>query len=145
MITVQFATKAKNLPSAKQLTSWAEFTLKKTRQNNKTLLIRIVNKKEIHALNKTYRHKDKPTNVLAFPYETESKTNFLGDIIICAPIIKAEAIAQNKSLSAHWAHMILHGSLHLLGYDHLKKADARRMEALEIQILKKLGYNNPYE
>jgi len=115
------------------------------------LTIRFVDKKEIQSLNKQYRKQDKPTNVLSFPFELPSEVNdslshpILGDIIICHSVVENEAKAQNKELSAHYAHMIIHGTLHLLGYDHIKQQDADVMEPLEIAALATLGFNNPYE
>lgn len=145
LIELQIASKNKNLPSLKQLQKWVALTLKKTRRKNKTLLIRIVAKKESQKLNSTFRHKNKPTNVLSFPFADATKTNFLGDLVICAPIVALEAKEQQKPLQAHWAHMVIHGVLHLLGYDHIKRAEAERMEGLEIRLLAELGYDNPYE
>ena len=115
------------------------------------LTIRIVDKGEIQALNKTYRHKDKPTNVLSFPYESfefevpeEVQLPLLGDLIICHDIVVEEAQQQTKSIEEHWAHMVVHGVLHLKGYDHLEDSDAELMEALEVRILKQLQFSNPY-
>lgn len=110
------------------------------------LTIRIVDKNEIQLLNKTYRHKDKPTNVLSFPFEAppEIQLALLGDVIICHDIVVAEAQQQQKTSQAHWAHMVIHGVLHLKGYDHIRDSDAEIMEALEVQILKKLNIPNPY-
>ena len=115
------------------------------------LTIRIVDKGEIQALNKTYRHKDKPTNVLSFPYEgfefevpEEVQLPLLGDLIICHDIVVEEAQQQTKSIEEHWAHMVVHGVLHLKGYDHLEDSDAELMEALEVRILKQLQFSNPY-
>ncbi len=115
------------------------------------LTIRIVDKGEIQALNKTYRHKDKPTNVLSFPYEgfefevpEEVQLPLLGDLIICHDIVVEEAQQQTKSIEGHWAHMVVHGVLHLKGYDHLEDSDAELMEALEVRILKQLQFSNPY-
>lgn len=113
------------------------------------ITIRIINVDEMAALNLTYRHKKGPTNILSFPFQlpngVETDPPILGDIVICAEIVNREAKEQNKTKEAHWAHMVVHGILHLLGYDHLFPKDARVMEALEIEILKQLGYKNPYE
>lgn len=110
------------------------------------LTIRIVDKNEIQKLNKTYRHKDKPTNVLSFPFEAppEIQLPLLGDIIICHDIVVAEAQQQQKTTQDHWAHMVIHAVLHLKGYDHIRDADAEIMENLEVQILNKLNIPNPY-
>ncbi len=110
------------------------------------LTIRIVDKDEIQQLNKTYRHKDKPTNVLSFPFEAppEIQLPLLGDIIICHDVVIEEAQQQQKSSQDHWAHIVIHGVLHLKGYDHIQDSDAETMEALEIQILNKINISNPY-
>ena len=107
----------------------------------------MVNIDESQQLNKQYRHKDKPTNVLSFPFEVPEgiELNLLGDLVVCAPVIQQEATEQGKVLFDHWAHMIIHGCLHLLGYDHINDTDADEMEALEIKILAQLSINNPYE
>lgn len=108
--------------------------------------IRIVDESESRQLNQTYRHKNNPTNVLSFPAECSDYLDYkyLGDLVICSPVVKKEAIEQNKSLFDHWAHMVVHGMLHLQGYDHLTESDAEKMEAVEIDILAKLGHTNPY-
>ena len=110
------------------------------------LTIRIVDKDEIQQLNKTYRHKDKPTNVLSFPFEAppEIQLPLLGDIIICHDVVIEEAQQQQKTSQDHWAHIVIHGVLHLKGYDHILDSDAETMEALEIQILNKINISNPY-
>ena len=102
---------------------------------------------EIQKLNKQYRDKDKATNVLSFPMDSPEEVDIclLGDIILCAPVISEEAQQQNKTSSAHWAHMMVHGMLHLQGYDHIKNDEAEEMEQLEISILKRLGFDNPYD
>lgn len=113
--------------------------------------IRVINELESAQLNKKYRGKDKATNVLSFPCEmsTELKSLHshapLGDIAICAPVVAAEAESQGKSLNAHWAHLLTHGLLHLRGFDHDTDVNATQMEALEIEVLNKLGFANPYE
>lgn len=107
----------------------------------------IVSPGDIQALNKQYRNKPKPTNVLSFPtnFPKELGITLLGDIVICADILAEEAKAQGKTLQAHWAHIVIHGLLHLQGYDHINDTDASIMENLEIQYLQQLGFNNPYE
>jgi probable rRNA maturation factor len=110
------------------------------------LTIRLVDEAEITELNATYRHQDKATNVLSFPFEAPPGVDIplLGDIIICAAVVAREADEQGKPLKAHWAHMVIHGTLHLLGYDHIDDAEAELMEGLEIALLSGLGYANPY-
>lgn len=143
MITVdiQHASEHSPLPADSQLQSWATAALAKHVQNA-TITLRIVDAAEIQQLNRYYRKKNKPTNVLSFPMQTED--NFLGDIVICAPIVIQEALQQNKSWQAHWAHLVIHGCLHLLGFDHETEEQAAIMEPLEIQLLDVLGYPNPY-
>ena len=133
------------------------------------ITIRIIDRTESQTLNSQYRGKDKPTNVLSFPYDmpdwllpemlndlnneenegipvsaSELPTKFLGDLAICADVVSTEAREQSKVLESHWAHMVVHGILHILGYDHIEDTDAEAMEALEIQILAILNINNPY-
>ncbi len=109
--------------------------------------MRIVDEDESQQLNGQYRQKDKPTNVLSFPADLpeELQLPLLGDLVICAPVVAREAEDQNKALDAHWAHMLVHGTLHLLGYDHIDETDATEMEALETQIITELGFAPPYE
>ncbi len=114
------------------------------------MTVRIVELDEITLINEQYRQKTGPTNVLSFPFEAmpgmpaELQESELGDVIVCAAVVKAEAAEQGKSPVAHWAHMIVHGTLHLLGYDHLHDREAEEMESLEITVLAGLGYANPY-
>ena len=110
------------------------------------LLVRFVNKDEIQQLNKTYRHKDKTTNVLSFPSDlpVEIDEAILGDVVICIDVVIEEAQAQQKVFSDHLLHMAIHGTLHLLGFDHLVESEALEMEALEVKILEKLNIRNPY-
>ena len=111
------------------------------------LLVRIVDKDEIQTLNKSYRHQDKPTNVLSFESDlpVEIDEAILGDVVICTEVVAEEATAQNKTFDEHLTHMAIHGTLHLLGYDHIKSEDAKQMENLEIKILEKIKIANPYE
>jgi probable rRNA maturation factor len=111
------------------------------------LSIRITDNEESASLNQTYRAKSGPTNVLSFPAEIPAETGsgLLGDLVICAPLVKLEATQQNKSEEAHWAHLVIHGVLHLLGHDHQEPAEAEQMEALEIDLLGHLGFRNPYD
>jgi probable rRNA maturation factor len=108
--------------------------------------VRIVAPGESQRLNRTFRGKDKPTNVLSFPASVDERrfAGSIGDIVVCAAVVAAEARAQDKTLPAHWAHMVVHGTLHLLGHDHVKRRDARRMERLEVEILRGFGYQDPY-
>jgi probable rRNA maturation factor len=110
------------------------------------LCVRVVGSAESRRLDRDYRGKDKPTNVLSFPSSPEERiaTGVLGDLVICSPVVAREAREQRKTLGAHWAHMVVHGTLHLLDYDHERARDARAMEALEVEILRGLGFHDPY-
>lgn len=137
--TIQFATAQKELPSARQFRNWAKAALRVDTE----VTIRIVDETEGRTLNHTYRNKDYATNVLTFPL-TETP-HLMGDIIICAPIVAKEAQEQHKDLHAHYAHLTVHGILHLHGYDHETEPQAELMEGLETAIITKLGYANPYQ
>tara|TARA_R110000868_G_scaffold162538_5_gene393945 strand:+ start:1539 stop:2024 length:486 start_codon:yes stop_codon:yes gene_type:complete len=139
------------IPDDENIHRWISITLESHDKNlNTELGLRITNNTEINNLNKTYRHKDKPTNVLAFPFEIpenlpeEIQQEYLGDIVCSAEYINQEAKEQNKQNIHHWAHIIIHGTLHLLGYDHINNSDAEIMEQKEIDILHLLNYPNPY-
>nr|WP_294840678.1 rRNA maturation RNase YbeY [uncultured Methylotenera sp.] len=136
--TIQYASEADNIPSASQFRKWAKAALRVDTE----VTIRIVDAEEGQMLNNTYRGKDYATNVLTFPLTEEPY--LMGDIIICAPVVAAEAVAQHKSLEAHYAHLTVHGILHLHGYDHEIEAQAELMEGLETAIVTKLGYASPY-
>lgn len=139
-----------NMPNIFIVQRWINTTLEPL-IDSAEVTIRVTDESEVQQLNFQYRKKNKPTNVLSFPSEVPALVmqalgkNVLGDIIICHPVIEAEAKEQHKSMEAHYAHMIIHGLLHLLGYDHIKEEDALIMEPLEIDALAKLGFNNPYE
>lgn len=146
-IVIQRATKVTLIPSSIKLKQWAKAALK-NKIKSAELTIRIVDKDEMIELNSLYRNKAYPTNVLSFPFdnpeELEDEMQILGDIAICAEVVKEEAKQQKKKEEAHWAHLVIHGTLHLLGYDHEKETDASKMEAEEIKILHSLGFSNPY-
>lgn len=114
---------------------------------DKELVIRIVDEAESRRLNHDYRGKDKPTNVLSFPFEAPPGVpiDHLGDLVVCAPVVAREAAEQGKALDDHWAHMIVHGLLHLMGYDHQNDREAEEMESLEVETLARLGISDPYE
>lgn len=132
-------------PSPETIRSWVDAVLK-DRRDESELTVRIVDCDEIQQLNRTYRHKDKPTNVLSFPFEMPDgiELPLLGDVIVCASVVRDEAREQGKALMDHWAHMVVHGTLHLLGYDHIEDDEAEEMEGLETEILSTLGIANPY-
>jgi probable rRNA maturation factor len=144
-LDMQLASASTELPSEAQLQQWLEAAVLPF-QAEAEVTIRIVDAGESQQLNLDYRRKDKPTNVLSFPFQCPPGVELplLGDLVICAPVVAAEAAEQGKSLHAHWAHMVVHGSLHLLGFDHINDDDAEQMEAEEVTILQQLGFTNPY-
>lgn len=143
-IAIQYAGPRRGVPSAQSLRSFATAALQG--RGDAALAIRVVGTRESARLNKTYRGKMGPTNVLSFPFAAPAGLCAveLGDLVICAPVVAREARAQGKAPRAHWAHMVIHGVLHLLGYDHVRAGQARTMEALERRILGELGYADPY-
>jgi len=147
IIDIQNVCDAQKLPSAELFQQWVNAALTIVTEQEFELTIRLVNITESQQLNKQYRQKDKPTNVLSFPFEVPEgiELNLLGDLVICAQVVEQEAKAQNKKLFDHWAHMVIHGCLHLLGYDHINDTEANEMEALEVKILTKLEIANPYD
>ena len=133
------------LPTEQDIQLWLNKTIPQF-QENAELTVRIVDTEESHQLNHDYRGKDKPTNVLSFPFEVPPgmELDLLGDLIICRQVVEKEAEEQNKPLLAHWAHMVVHGSLHLLGYDHIEDDEAEEMESLETEIMQTMGFEDPY-
>lgn len=149
-IEVQYAVPDAGLPSEQDFIDWANMAVPPEDKEDKqdaAMTVRIVDEQESAQLNETYRHKDGATNVLSFPAEVpdEVELNLLGDLVICAPVVAREAKEQGKSAEAHWAHMVIHGTLHLLGYDHQTDKEAQKMEEIERNILIKIGFNDPYE
>ncbi|WP_044470607.1 rRNA maturation RNase YbeY [Mannheimia massilioguelmaensis] len=134
-----------NLPTLEQFTQWSTAAVR-AENLEPEITIRIVDEAESHDLNLTYRGKDRPTNVLSFPFECpeEVELPLLGDLVICRQVVEREASEQGKPLIAHWAHMVVHGSLHLLGYDHIEDDEAEEMESLETEIMTRLGFEDPY-
>jgi probable rRNA maturation factor len=152
-VITQIATARSGLPHARTLRQWARaaYALRAgtaRRHAASSLTIRVVGAAESRRLNRTWRGKDQPTNVLSFPlgatHAPRGEALELGDLAICAAVVAREAREQHKVLRAHWAHMVVHGVLHLLGHDHQHEREARRMEALEVQLLAGFGYPNPY-
>ena len=133
------------LPTAEQIEQWATAAVQ-PQSDEVEMTVRIVDEAESHELNLNYRGKDRPTNVLSFPFECpdEVELPLLGDLVICRQVVEREAHEQDKPLMAHWAHMVVHGSLHLLGYDHIEDDEAEEMESLETQIMTGLGFADPY-
>jgi probable rRNA maturation factor len=134
-----------NLPDKTAFQRWLEAVLLPF-QEEADVTVRLVDEVESNELNLTYRGKNKPTNVLSFPFEVPPgiALPLLGDLIICRRVVEQEAEEQGKTLEAHWAHMVVHGSLHLLGYDHIEDDAAKEMESLETEIMHGLGYPDPY-
>ena len=145
-LDLQIALDLPGLPAEADFRRWAEAALAGAGYTRDAeLTLRVVNEAEGAALNETYRYKPGPTNVLSFPFAAppEIESALLGDIVICAPVVLREAVVQGKTPEAHWAHLVAHGVLHLLGYDH-DETHAEVMESLEIRILAGLGYPDPY-
>ena len=145
-LDLQVASLASNLPSHADFLSWCTLGLRQ-RSNASELTIRLVDAEEGQQLNATWRDKDYPTNVLSFPADIPDgllDIPLLGDLVICVPVVEQEAAEQGKALTAHWAHLVIHGCLHLLGYDHIDDAEAEEMEELERQLLAEIGYPDPY-
>ncbi len=157
-VDLQQCIESDSIPAQKTLEQWiktslimAAETCQAPLKNEYELTIRIVDKKEIQNLNNNYRHKNKATNVLSFPYEEfdfevpeEVQLPLLGDLVICHKVVLEEAQSQGKTITEHWAHMVVHGMLHLLGYDHINDTEAEQMEVLEVNILKRLNFPDPY-
>ncbi|MGH8531031.1 MAG: rRNA maturation RNase YbeY [Nevskiales bacterium] len=135
------------MPSNRQLQHWVAAVLKRCKRAEIGLGIRLVGAAESQRLNARYRGKDGPTNVLSFPCDlaVPEAAPWLGDVVICAPVVAREARTQGKNVVNHWAHMVVHGVLHLLGHDHIRSRQAARMEALERRILADLKIPDPYE
>jgi probable rRNA maturation factor len=143
-VEVQYASDAEGLPAAADFRRWAVAALGEVADAE--LAVRVVDREESRRLNATYRGKDAPTNVLSFPADLPPGVDLplLGDIVICAPLVATEADEQHKALADHWAHLTVHGVLHLLGHDHRTDEEAAAMEALETRILAGLGCADPW-
>lgn len=144
-IEVQVVFTSPGQPDKADIQQWVDAALADYDQDTE-VVVRIVDVHESAQLNKQFRHKPGPTNILSFPADIPEGIglNLLGDLVVCAPVVEREALEQQKSLSHHWAHIIIHGVLHLRGYDHIKDDEAEAMEAKEIAILQKLNISNPY-
>lgn len=160
MISIDFQVAVEdteNLPTLEEIQKTADAAIL-PRKSEASMTVRIVEEEESHELDLEYRGKDRPTNVLSFPYEYPEDLppeaieemgiegeDYIGDLVICKKVVEREAKEQNKPLKAHWAHMIVHGSLHLLGYDHITDEEANEMEPLETKIMLELGFEDPYK
>ena len=145
IVDIQMASASEEAPDPQSIERWVGAAIGNQRESTE-LSIRIVDADEGQILNEQFRGSTGATNVLSFPFENESPEPLplIGDIVICAPVVLKEASEQNKTLNAHWAHMIIHGVLHLLGYDHQNDSEAAIMESLETEIMQKLGFPPPY-
>lgn len=143
-LCLQNASAVQDIPDENEIRLWLQAALQLLPEA--VLTIRVVDEDESAALNQQYRQKAGATNVLSFPADLpeEVELPLLGDLVICAPLVQSEARAQGKPEKAHWAHLVIHGTLHLLGYDHLEEAEAEEMESLESGLLKQLGFADPY-
>lgn len=145
-LELQIATTAANLPSTAQFQTWIDAALADQEQIFE-VVIRLVDEAESAELNQEYRSKNGPTNVLSFAFEVPDGVdlNLLGDLVICGPLVEKEALEQHKPVDHHWAHLVIHGVLHLRGYDHIEDDEATEMEDKEIAILQQLNIPNPYQ
>ena len=149
-IDLQIATdeKLEDYPSIEKIELWARTSLTVAgRKADSEITVRMVNSDEIHELNNTYRHVDRPTNILSFPFELPEGVDdmpLLGDLVICKEVLERECVEQHKTLEEHFCHLIIHGCLHLLGFDHIEDDEADEMESLEVVALKELGFKDPY-
>ncbi|WP_305403262.1 rRNA maturation RNase YbeY [Photobacterium leiognathi] len=145
-LDLQYATESQDgLPTEAEFQQWLDAAVTPF-QADAEVTIRLVDEADSHELNLEYRGKDRPTNVLSFPFEAPPgiELELLGDLIICRQVVEKEALEQNKPLKAHWAHMVVHGCLHLLGYDHIEDDEAEEMEGLETEIMQNMGFVDPY-
>ena len=145
-IDLQNNSDSTRVPGSEDLERWATAAVGEHREQAEISVL-IVDSEEGAELNQHWRGKEGPTNVLSFPVDlpAELQLPLLGDLVICAPVVEREATEQKKTLESHWAHMIVHGTLHLLGYDHIQDHEAEEMESLETTVMKQLGYPDPYK
>jgi len=145
-LDIQLVSQLASIPSKEKFQAWIDAVLQSAEEDSE-IVIRVIDEPEMIQFNEQYRHKSGSTNILSFPFDAPEGvgSDLLGDLLVCAPVVEREAMQQNKQIEHHWAHMIVHGTLHLLGYDHADDKDAEEMEASEIKILKTIKINNPYE
>jgi len=145
-IDVEVNSSSTNIPGVENIEHWISTALRSDELSEAEVSVYIVDEPESQELNGQYRGKDKPTNVLSFPADIPDEVGvpLLGDLVVCAPVVEREAKEQGKTLEAHWAHMLIHGTLHLLGYDHLEDDEAEVMEALETRLVTQLNFPAPY-
>ena len=145
-VNIEYASSEPLVPKRNTIVQWAQAAMEGYAQDGVEVGVRIVDEEEIVELNRRFRCKPEPTNVLSFPFEDPPgvHTKLLGDVVICAPIICREAHTRGAQASAHWAHMLVHGIMHLRGYDHQTPTEADAMESMEARILERLGFPNPY-
>ncbi len=146
ILEIQNESQSLLIPEKKLFKYWLDAVLKNENQDSE-IVIRVVDEDEMIQFNQRYRDKKGATNILSFPFEVPDgvESQLLGDLLVCASVVEREAWQQNKKLEQHWAHLIIHGILHLLGYNHIDDVEAEEMEALEINILSTIGINNPYK
>ncbi|MCF6203383.1 MAG: rRNA maturation RNase YbeY [Methylococcaceae bacterium] len=146
IVDVQIVSQSGQLPSQEKFQYWIDAVLSDNAKDSE-IVIRVIDEADMIQFNKQYRGKKGGTNILSFPFDVPDaiESDLLGDLLICAPIVEKEALAQHKKIEHHWAHMVVHGVLHLLGYDHVENEEAEEMEGLEVNILKKIKIKNPYE
>jgi len=146
-IDIESNSKSQQIPALAKLEGWISAALQSQEFEDAEVSVYIVDEEEGQELNAQYRGKEYPTNVLSFPADIAEEVGIplLGDLVVCAPVVEREAQEQGKALQAHWAHMLIHGTLHLVGFDHIEDDEAETMEALETQIVTGLGYPAPYQ
>ena len=147
LVDIQLADGSAETPDAQQIRGWIAAVFTTLERSPLALTVRVVGEEEMTKLNQRYRGRNQPTNVLSFPIESLPRicADLLGDIVVCGPVVNREAVIQHKPPMDHWAHMVVHGLLHLFGYDHESDQDAMAMEALEKSVLEGLGYSDPYQ
>ena len=146
-VDIQLADDSATTPDAQQIRSWVAAVFTTLERSPLTLTVRVVGEEEMAKLNRRYRGRNQPTNVLSFPIKPLQgmATDLLGDIVVCGPVVDREAAIQHKPPMGHWAHMVVHGMLHLFGYDHESDQEATAMETLEKSVLERLGFSDPYQ